>query len=60
MAQLKITMTRGLVGTNPKQRKIMESLGLRRIHQSVLHQDNGAIRGQIAKVSHLVSVEEDA
>ncbi|MBD3689187.1 50S ribosomal protein L30 [Nanchangia anserum] len=58
MANLKITMKRGLAGTKPGQRKTMASLGLRKINHSVVHPDNAATRGQIAKVSHLVSVEE--
>ncbi|WP_415932763.1 50S ribosomal protein L30 [Varibaculum cambriense] len=58
MSKLKITQVRGLVNTNQNQRRVMQSLGLRKIHQSVEHQDNLAIRGQIRKVSHLVQVEE--
>ena len=58
MSKLKITQVRGLVNTNQNQRRVMQSLGLRKIHQSVEHQDNAAIRGQIRKVSHLVQVEE--
>ena len=58
MSKLKITQVKGLVNTNQNQRRVMQSLGLRKIHQSVEHQDNPAIRGQIRKVSHLVQVEE--
>ena len=58
MSKLKITQVKGLVNTNQNQRRVMQSLGLRKIHQSVEHQDNTAIRGQIRKVSHLVQVEE--
>lgn len=58
MSKLKITQVNGLVNTNQNQRRVMQSLGLRKIHQSVEHQDNPAIRGQIRKVSHLVQVEE--
>lgn len=58
MSKLKITQVKGLVNTNQNQRRVMQSLGLRKIHQSVEHQANPAIRGQIRKVSHLVQVEE--
>ena len=58
MSKLKITQVKGLVNTNQNQRRVMQSLGLRKIHQSVEHLDNPAIRGQIRKVSHLVQVEE--
>lgn len=58
MSKLKITQVKGLVGTNPKQKKVMTSLGLRKINHTVEHQDNKAIRGQIRLVNHLVKVEE--
>lgn len=57
---LKITQKRGLVGTNPKQRKNMAALGLKRINHSVIRQDNPAVRGMIHVVQHLVTVEEVA
>lgn len=58
MSKLKITQVKGLVNTNQNQRRVMQSLGLRKIRHSVEHQDNLAIRGQIRKVAHLVQVEE--
>lgn len=58
MSKLKITQVKGLVNTNQNQRRVMQTLGLRKINQSVEHQDNPAVRGQIRKVSHLVQVEE--
>jgi len=58
MAQLKITLTRGLPGTTEGQRAAVESLGLRRIRQTVVREDSPTVRGQIAKVQHLVTVEE--
>jgi large subunit ribosomal protein L30 len=36
----------------------MQTLGLRRIRHSVIHNDSPQIRGMIAKVTHLVKVEE--
>lgn len=58
MSKLKITQVKGLVNTNQNQRRVMQSLGLRKIRHSVEHQDNPAIRGQIRKVAHLLQVEE--
>ncbi|MCM3907073.1 MULTISPECIES: 50S ribosomal protein L30 [Trueperella] len=55
---LKITQKKGLVGATQSQKATIASLGLHKIHQSVTHQDNAAIRGQIRKVTHLVDVEE--
>lgn len=58
MANLKITLRHGLVGSTERQRTTVKSLGLRRINQTVERTDTPVVRGQIAKVAHLVSVEE--
>ncbi|GIP61185.1 50S ribosomal protein L30 [Paenibacillus sp. FSL W8-0186] len=58
MAKLQITLVRSLIGTSEKQRTTVKTLGLRKVNQSVVQQDNPAIRGMINHVSHLVSVEE--
>ena len=57
---LKITQVKGLVGTKPKQRDSMRSLGLKRIGQSVVREDSPIVRGQINVVRHMVEVEEVA
>lgn len=56
--KLKITQKKGLVGTKQNQRETMRSLGLRKIHQSVVREDNEITRGYIRAVAHLVTVEE--
>lgn len=58
MAKLKITQTRSKINNSGKQRRTLEALGLRRMHQTVEHDDTPVIRGMVAKVSHLVHVEE--
>ena len=55
--QLRITMRRSRIGRSPRQREVLRGLGLRRINASVLRPDDPAIRGMVAKVSHLVEVE---
>ena len=55
---LEITLTKSVIGSKPVQRKTVEALGLRKLNQTVEHQDNVAIRGMITKVSHLVTVKE--
>ena len=55
---LKITQEKSVIGTPQTQRATMASLGLKKIRQSVIHPDNPAVRGQVQKVRHLVSVEE--
>lgn len=55
---LKITLVHGVVGANPKQRATVQSLGLRKIGQSVVREDTGSNLGMIQTVRHLVTVEE--
>ncbi|MBR5468677.1 MAG: 50S ribosomal protein L30 [Firmicutes bacterium] len=58
MAELKITLVKSTIGSIPKHKKIVQALGLKKTNASVIQQDNAATRGMIAKVSHLVKVEE--
>jgi large subunit ribosomal protein L30 len=58
MAKLEITLKRSLIGRPQDQRATVNTLGLRKMNQSVVHQDNQAIRGMIQKVTHLVEVKE--
>lgn len=56
--KLKITLVGSTIGSSPKQKKVVEALGLRKLHHSVELDDTPATRGAIAKVSHLLDVEE--
>lgn len=56
--QLQITLKRSLIGRPQTQRATVNTLGLRKINQSVVQQDNEAVRGKINQVSHLVEVKE--
>ncbi|MEV4296300.1 50S ribosomal protein L30 [Microbispora rosea] len=58
MARLKITQTRSKIGGQQNQRDSLRSLGLKRIGDVVVKEDRPEIRGMVAKVSHLVVVEE--
>jgi large subunit ribosomal protein L30 len=58
MAQLKVTQVRSAISTKPKQRGTLRALGLGRIGKTHLLPDTPDVRGQIAKVPHLISVEE--
>ena len=58
MAKLKITLTRSLLSRPQTQRDTVRALGLRKLNSTVELPDNAAIRGQIHKVEHLVTVEE--
>lgn len=58
--QLKITLVRSAIGRPPDQAQTVRSLGLRRLHQTVVRPDQPAIRGMVEKIHHLVKVEEVA
>ncbi len=55
-AAIRITLRRSQIGRPARQRQVLAGLGLRRIGQSVARADTPAVRGMIAKVSHLVEV----
>ena len=56
--QIKVTQIKSGIGTKPNQRQTLRSLGLKRIHDSVVQEDRPEIRGMVAPVPHLVTVEE--
>ena len=55
---LRITLTKSPIGYSIRQKRTVRALGLRRMHQTVEQKDTSVIRGMIAKVKHLVTVEE--
>ena len=56
---IKIEQVKSPIGYNKKQREVLRGLGLRRIRHVVTREDSPAVRGMIAKISHLVRVVED-
>jgi len=56
--KLRITQVRSGIGRPGKHRRTLSALGLKRHQQTVLHDDTPAIRGMVAAIPHLVSVEE--
>ena len=58
MSQLKVTQVRSVIGTKRNHRESLRTLGLRKIRQSVVREDNAQTRGLINVVQHLVEVEE--
>ena len=55
---LRITLIKSPIGYSKKQKGTVRALGIRRMNQTVEHEDSPVIRGMVAKVSHLVRVEE--
>lgn len=58
MAELRVTQVRSAIGTKPKQRGTLRALGLGRIGRANTLPDRPEIRGMLAKVPHLVTIEE--
>ncbi len=59
MAKLRITWIKSSIGYAEVQKKTLRALGLKRLNQSVTHDDCTSVRGMINKVKHLVRVEEN-
>ena len=55
---LKITLVKSTIGEKPKTRATVESLGLRKIRQSVERPDTPDVRGMVSAAWHLLDVEE--
>ncbi len=55
---IRVTLVRSPIGYAKDQKATVWALGLRRMHQTIEHRDNPALRGMIQKVIHLVKVEE--
>lgn len=58
MATIKITKVKSSIRVPKRQKQTMEALGLRKMNQSVEHEDTPVLRGMLAKVQHMVHVEE--
>ena len=58
MAKLKITQIKSRIGSSALQKKNLDALGLRKINQTVEHDDSAIIVGMVEKVKHLVRIEE--
>lgn len=58
--KLRIRLVRSLIGLSPKQEATVRALGLRRIDQQVTHDDSATVRGMIAKVPHVLEVDDEA
>jgi large subunit ribosomal protein L30 len=55
---LQITLVKSPIGYTQRQKGTVRALGLRRMNQTVEQVDTPVLRGMLAKVSHLVRVEE--
>ena len=58
MAKLKITQVKSSIGSTKRQKLILEALGLKKLHNPIVHDDTPQIVGMVNKMRHLISVEE--
>jgi large subunit ribosomal protein L30 len=58
MARLKVTQVRSVIDRPKDQKATVRALGLHRVNHTVVKDDRPEIRGMLAKVAHLVRVEE--
>ena len=60
MAKIKVTWERSGINQREDQKRTIRALGLRKLGQTVEHEDTRTIRGMVTKVRHLVRVQESA
>jgi large subunit ribosomal protein L30 len=60
MARIKVTWERSGINQREDQKRTIRALGLRKLGQTVEHEDTRTIRGMVTKVRHLVRVQEQA
>jgi large subunit ribosomal protein L30 len=56
--KVKITQIKSIIGQTKKQKRTIESLGLKRINHSVIHRSTPAIEGMIKRTRHLIFVQQ--
>lgn len=56
--KVRVTYVKSSIGYSERHKATIRSLGLHRLHQSVIHVDGPVLRGMLNKVNHLVKIEE--
>lgn len=59
MSKLTVKLIKSTIRATKKQARVVEALGLKKLGQTVEHQDNDAIRGMVKVVPHLVAIVEE-
>jgi large subunit ribosomal protein L30 len=55
---VRVTLVKSPIGYDISQKRTVRALGLRKMNQTVEHKDSATFRGMVAKVNHLLHVEE--
>ena len=58
MARIRVTQIKSKIGQPEAQKRILASLGIRKMHQTVEHEATPQILGMVNKLKHLVKVEK--
>ena len=58
MAKIKVKQIKSKINSTKRQKRTLEALGIKKMHQIVEHEDTPQILGMVKKVGHLLSVEE--
>ncbi len=58
MARIRITQVKSRIGQPERQKRILDALGLKKMHQTVEHDDSPQIMGMVRKLEHLVRTEK--
>jgi large subunit ribosomal protein L30 len=56
--KLKLTLKRSTIGRLTNQKATAQALGLRKLHQSVVHEVTPQLQGMINRIQHLIDIEE--
>lgn len=58
MAKVRITQIKSRIGQSATQKRTLDALGIRKMHQTVEHDDTPQIMGMVSKLKHLLKVEK--
>lgn len=58
MAKIKITQVKSSIGSTKRQKLTLEALGIKKLNQTIEHEATPQVLGMVAKLNHLVEVEE--
>jgi len=58
MARIRITQVKSRIGQPERQKRMLDALGLKKMHQTVEHDDSPQIMGMVRKLEHLVRTEK--
>lgn len=58
MAKIKITQTRSVIGSTKRQKRTMQALGIKKMHQTVEKEATPQVLGMVKKLEHLLTIEK--